>query len=282
LFTRPAKVGTGFAGLPQEHRPPISRRAAEGFSLKDASEPMFNVPRVVGALIALFVLVHFVREYVLSPAADQDFLVLFAFIPARYDAALRLSGPPPGGLGADVWTFVTYAFIHGDWVHLALNSVWLLPFGSAVARRFGPARFLAFFAVTAAAGALAFLITNPGVLQIVIGASGAISGTMAAAIRFAFRPTGSVLISGLNDERAYRRPAAPLSVVLRDPRVLTILFIWLGLDALAGITSTSLLGVDRPIAWQAHLGGFLAGLILFVLFDPSRRPVDEEPETLPD
>ena len=59
----------------------------------------------------------------------------------------------PGGLGADIWTFVTYAFIHGDWTHLGLNGVWLLAFGTPVARRFGMARFLAFFAVTAAAGA---------------------------------------------------------------------------------------------------------------------------------
>src|SRR5262245_65853199 len=89
----------------------------------------------------------------------------------------------PSG-GADVWTFVTYAFIHADWTHLLVNSIWLLPFGSAVARRFGAVRFLAFFAVAAAAGAALHLATHAGEQFPMIGASAAISGTMAAAMRF--------------------------------------------------------------------------------------------------
>ena len=88
-----------------------------------------------------------------SEQQDVEFLLTFAFIPARYDASLVLGGALPGGFGAEMWTFVTYALIHADWTHFGVNAIWLLPFGSAVARRFGAARFLAFFAVTAAAGA---------------------------------------------------------------------------------------------------------------------------------
>ena len=69
----------------------------------------------------------------------MEFLLTFAFIPARYDTSMVLGGVLPGGFGAELWTFVTYALIHADWTHFGVNAVWLLPFGSAVARRFGTA-----------------------------------------------------------------------------------------------------------------------------------------------
>src|SRR5262249_8618715 len=125
-------------------------------------EPIFNVPAAVVALAVACVVVHLVRVYVLTEAQDIDFLVTFAFIPARFDSSIALEGTLPGGWAADAWTFITYAFIHGDATHLIVNMVWLLPFGAAVARRFGTMRFLAFFAVTAVAGALAHLVTHIG------------------------------------------------------------------------------------------------------------------------
>ena len=63
----------------------------------------------------------------------------------------------PGGCGAQVWTFFTYALVHADLTHLGFNALWLLAFGSPVARRFGAWRFFTFFMVTVAAGALAHL-----------------------------------------------------------------------------------------------------------------------------
>ena len=98
---------------------------------------MFNVPPVVTATLAAMALVHAVRTLLLTPRDDAQFLLLFSFIPARYDPAIAAQGVP-GGWGADIWTFVTYAMIHADWTHLMLNGIWLLAFGSAVARRFGP------------------------------------------------------------------------------------------------------------------------------------------------
>ena len=66
----------------------------------------------------------------------------FAFVPARYDASALTDGILPGGSGAEVWTFFTYALLHADWTHLGFNAVWLLAFASPVARRFGALRFL--------------------------------------------------------------------------------------------------------------------------------------------
>ena len=230
-------------------------------------EPLFNIPPVVVAVLAVLVLIHAVRTLVFSEQQDIEFLLSFAFIPARYDSSVMLGGALPGG-GADVWTFVTYALIHADWTHLIVNAVWLLPFGSAVARRFGALRFLAFFAVTSVAGAALHLASHAGEQFPMIGASAAISGTMAAAMRFVFQRGGPLGLLGRADESAYRVPAIPLRGVLSDARVVLFLAVWFGINILFGFGSLPITGNEQTIAWQAHIGGFLAGLLLFSWFDP--------------
>jgi membrane associated rhomboid family serine protease len=205
------------------------------------------------------------------------FLLTFAFIPARYDTDLLVGGSFPGGFGADLWTFFTYAFIHADLAHIGLNLAWLLPFGTALARRFGTWRYAAFMLTTAAAGALAHLVSHPGAMAPMIGASAAISGAMAAALRFVFQkggPLGFWRADSGGD--AYRVPAASLLATLRDPRFLMFLGAWIGLNALFGLGSVSMIGESQEIAWQAHIGGFFAGLVLFNAFDPvvPRRELD--------
>jgi membrane associated rhomboid family serine protease len=233
------------------------------------SEPMFNVPWVVIATVAVLVLVHVLRVYVLTDDQDVQFLLAFAFIPARYGTDLAVSGALPGGFGADLWTFFTYAFIHADLMHLGLNLAWLVPFGTALARRFGALRYTAFMLVMAAIGALAHLVTHLGAMVPMIGASAAISGAMAAAMRFVFQRGGplALLREGAGD--AYRVPAAPLAVTLRDPRFLLFVAVWLGLNVLFGLGTVSF-GEEagQELAWQAHIGGFFAGLFLFSAFDP--------------
>jgi membrane associated rhomboid family serine protease len=239
-----------------------------GARVTRTSEPIFNVPAVVLAIIGVFVLVRAGEELLLTSEEDIAFLYYFAFVPARYDGSLVPAGSFPGGLGAQIWTFFTYAFIHGDIVHLGMNSVWFLPFGSAVARRFGVLRFGAFFAATAAAGALTHLLTHRGEVLPMIGASAAVSGFMAGAVRFAFQHGGPLTVFRNEDPAAYLVPAAPLVSALRDPRILVFLAAWFGLNLLFGVGSFSLPGGEQSIAWEAHIGGFLAGLLLFSLFDP--------------
>jgi membrane associated rhomboid family serine protease len=234
-----------------------------------SSEPIFNVPPVVVGTIAAFVVVQLGRQFLLSPDADIEFLLWFAFIPARYVSSAALPDVVlPGGLAADIWTFVTYALIHGNWLHLGLNSVWLLPFGAVVARRFGGIRYLAFFAITAAAGAAAHLATNWGAIFPMVGASAAISGFMAAVSRFAFQPGGPLDSWRHHDPESYLLPAAPLHVVLRNPRVFAFLGVWFGLNLLFGVGGGAIPGNEEAVAWQAHIGGFAAGLLLFPLLDP--------------
>ncbi len=225
-------------------------------------EPAINAPAVVLGTIAAFCAIHGIRA-LLSPGQDIEVLLRFAFIPARYGGPIE--GEAPGGLAADAWTFVTYGLLHGDITHLAVNSLWLLVFGSPVGWRFGATRFLAFAAVTAAAGAAFHLPFHWGEPVPMIGASAVVSGVTAAAIRFVFAnggPLGPMRGIGVG---ANRMPAAPLSSVFRNRSVVAFVTIWFAVNLVFGI------GSGGNIAWQAHIGGFLAGLALFRWFDPTPR-----------
>jgi membrane associated rhomboid family serine protease len=241
-------------------------------ALRAASEPIFNVPPVVTALVAVLGIIELAREWLLSQQTQVELLAWFAFIPARYEAVAIAERLYPGGLAADVWTFLSYALLHGSAMHYGLNAVWLLSFGTPVARRFGVPRFLAFLAVTAAAGAAAHLVTHIGDGAPMVGASAAISGCMAGAIRFVFQHEGPLGLLGRGSHESYRVAAAPLSRALRDRRIVGFVVVWFGLNLLFGVGSVSILGEGETVAWQAHVGGFVAGLFGFAVFDPARGP----------
>jgi membrane associated rhomboid family serine protease len=232
-------------------------------------EPALNIPPVVVAVLAVLVLVHALRVFVLTPDQNNNVLWLFAFDPVRYATGILPPEALPGGRGAKVWTFATYALLHASWLHLGVNAIWFLPFGSAMARRFGALRFLLFFAVTAAAGAFAHLLAYAGQNAPVIGASAAISGTMAGAMRFAFQRGGPLSFWRTGGDADFRVPAASLAETLRHPAVLVFLVVWMGINLLFGLISLPISGIGsgEVVAWQAHIGGFLAGLLLFSWFD---------------
>jgi membrane associated rhomboid family serine protease len=236
-------------------------------------EPIFNLPAAVALTVLILVLVHAVRVFLLSERQDLEFVLTFGFIPARYGSELALGAPLPGGFAADLWTFFTYAFIHADLTHLGVNLAWLVPFASALARRFGSWRYALFMLTAAAIGAIAHLATHIGATEPMVGASAAISGAMAAAMRFVFRPGGRL---GFFREGAaiWHLPAPPLGVTLRDPRFLLFLAIWLGLNVLFSFGTISFGVSGQEIAWQAHVGGFFAGLFLFKAFDPVPPPAE--------
>jgi membrane associated rhomboid family serine protease len=238
-------------------------------------EPLLNLPGALIAYIALLAIIHGVRA-LLSFDADDIVLQMFAFIPKRYDQTL-LSMPYAGGSGAKVWSFVTYSLLHANLSHIGFNVLWLLPFGSALARRFGAIRFFVFMAITAVGGALAHLVSHDHALAPMIGASASVSGAMAAAIRFAF-VRGSFLSFNRGDaDEASKVPALPLLQSLRDRRVLGFLAVWFGVNIIFGVGSIAIGADGASVAWQAHIGGFAAGLLLFSLFDPIPRR-SAEPE----
>lgn len=256
---------------------------------RPAREPMFNIPAVVAALIGVFLLLHGFRE--LAPAVDGfTWLYQLAFVPARVSWWLQpddfmtrlldsLQGMPPGEAGAYLalgrlivaneslapWSVITHAFLHGSWTHAILNSVWLLAFGAPLANRFGAVRFVIFFAVCAIGGAIAHFLSGPMDVIPMIGASGAISGCMGAAMRFAFNVRGGLLGGPASVHMAR---ADTLAGTLRNRSAMLFAAAWFATNILFGVLAGPLGISESSIAWQAHIGGFIAGLLLFGLFDP--------------
>jgi len=232
-------------------------------------EPMFNVPLVLVVLIGSFVVVHIARSFV-GDLTDYWILMVFAFSPARLVPVESMPGLVfPGGWGADYWTFVSHMFLHADWFHLIINSVWMLAFGSVVARRFGSIRFLGFSMLAAAAGAFANLLLHWGEFSFLIGASGAISGQMAGSIRLMFStPHG---LAHMRSEDFTHINVLPLVTLLTVRPALIFIGLWLGLNFVFGISGFGAGEDVGRIAWEAHLGGFIAGLVLFGLFDRKQR-----------
>lgn len=223
-------------------------------------EPMFNVQSSVLALLAAMVAVHLVRMG-LSQDWDTWLTLALAFIPARYSG---FAGMLPGGDVAAVTSFLTHAFVHGDWFHLGLNAAWLVAFGGAVANRIGTVRFLLFFAFCAVAGAATFLLFNPGAAVPVIGASGAISGLMGGSMRFLFTAVDGRGLAALREDPR-SAPLMPLAQALTDKRVVlvTVVFVAANILAVLGLGSMG----ESGIAWEAHIGGYFAGLLAFGFFD---------------
>lgn len=235
-----------------------------------APEPIFNVPKVVTALLGALVLVHVGRGLLLT--ADQDFWLVLAgaFIPARYGP---MGTDLPGGALALYTSPVTHMALHGDWLHLGLNGAWLLAFGGAIAERTGPRRFLAFFVVSGLAGAAAFYAANSTLAQPMIGASGAISGLMGAILRILFPALDS---GGFRRLREAPRSIRLMSLgeALTDRRILVTSAVLVLINVLTMIGfGTAQTGAG--IAWEAHIGGYLLGLITYGLFDNVSRFEDD-------
>jgi len=227
-----------------------------------ASEPIFNVPRAVVLAAAVIISIQVVRG-LLPDEIDITVLLSLAFIPARYSG---LAAELPGGYLTAVTSFVTYMAVHGGWMHLLVNVLWMLAFGTAVARRVGTRGFFEFSILCGIAGALTHLVFHWGEMAPMVGASAAISGQMAGALRFIFFARRE---PGDRAPDFSRAPLADLSTTLRDHRIVGFLVFWLVLNAYFGLTSVSFAGASDGIAWEAHIGGFLCGLLTFGLFDRS-------------
>jgi len=227
-------------------------------------EPIFNAPAIVVFLGALFIAVHVLLQ--LLPVDTSDWLfVSLAIVPARFGG--EVSGIP--GWPMAEWTsLVTHAFVHGDWFHLALNTAWLLVFGSIIARRTSALRTLAMFILCSLAGALLYLYVHPGLVGSLVGASGGIAGLMGGVFRFIF--------SGMDEVRSGTAadfadvPLPSLAQSLRDTRVLAGIGVWFAMNLLFGLIPAGIVA-DAAIAWEAHLGGFIAGFLTMGLFDQVAR-----------
>lgn len=259
-------------------------------------EPIFNLPGVVAAVVAALVAVHGVRDLLLSDEVDFELLISLALVPSRWtvawdpsraeavlqEAVRGFSGREAFGrealarflvadAGLKPWTFLGYALLHGSWGHVLLNGVWLAAFGTPVARRCGAARFALLSAAAAVGGAAAHLLLHPLGVAPLVGASAVVSGLMAAAARFVFapsarRPPGH---EGAGDPAA--RPTQSLGELVRNRSAALFLAIWFATNLLFGLLAAPLGVTDASIAWEAHIGGFLVGLLLLPLIERRRE-----------
>ncbi len=154
----------------------------------------------------------------------------------------------PQALAAGGWTgLFTALFVHAGWTHALLNALACLAFGAPVARRFGergagPAAFLVFFVLCGVIGSLGFAALSWGHEAVLVGASGGIAGLMGAASRMIPPHDGRL---------------APLA----SPPVISMAAAWLGVNLVFAVVGFSFGGGGAPLAWQAHLVGYAAGLL---------------------
>ena len=209
-------------------------------------QPIFRAPGVVIGLIAMLALAHAARVWAPAPWPDR-IASDYALTPLAYlsggDWFHRLVPP------------ISHILLHGSWTHLLINCVWLLAFGPVVARRFGNMPFLVFFTLCGVAGAVLFVALDWGVAVGAVGASGAISGLMGAAIRM------------MDVRNPYLNVATiPLQPVF-SRQVLMFSAAFLIINVLSGTFGFLFVGPGTEIAWEAHVGGYLAGVLLAGPFD---------------
>lgn len=223
-------------------------------SIEQASpkrEPAINIPTSILAVLAVCFIVHFARDYLLSE--NHNLLVLFygSFIPARYAENLNWEA---------FTSPVTYSLLHGSVGHLLNNSVWLVAFGSPVAKAMTNVRFCLFWIATAMIAALFHYLADPTSMAPMIGASGAVSGMMGAAARAGFRlKADDELVGG-------RFVLPPIVQLIRSRTVLTFLGFYLLTNVGIGVFGASAGSPVANIAWQAHIGGLTGGFFLLPLF----------------
>jgi membrane associated rhomboid family serine protease len=150
-------------------------------------------------------------------------------------------------------TLVTYMFLHGDWWHLIGNMLFLWVFGDNVEDAMGSIRFTVFYLLSGVAAGLAHIYANVGSDAPLIGASGAIAGVIGAYLMLY--------------PRVWMWSLAFMRLPLKLPA-----FIVIGAWVATQIVFVAL-GIDDGTAWWAHLGGFVAGVVLVVVFKRSDQPL---------
>ena len=207
-----------------------------------------SFPLVNWILIAINALVFFF-SISLSPDGFLQFIYTYALIPAEIDLAQPLTLTP----------FLTHQFLHGDWLHFISNMWILFIFGDNIEDRLGSIRYLIFYLLGGAAAGLLqlYLTTDPSLPA--LGASGAIAAVLGG--YFVFFPNSRVIT------------LIPIFFIPWFVRIPALIYIgvWFILQLVQGVTSLVPGAPVTNIAWWAHIGGFLFGLVAARPFHAGRR-----------
>ncbi len=228
--------------------------------LKD-DVPSRTAPVVTGVLIALNI-VAFLYQFSLdvgdagaaaqhTPSAAEMLVYEFGLVPCRLTGACAWDFPHP------VVTIFTSMFLHGGLLHIGGNMLYLWIFGNNVEDALGHARFAVFYLACGAAAAVTQTMMGPPSRMPMIGASGAVSGVLGAYLLLYPYATVLTLVTFGFFIRFVRVPA------------IIVLGFWIVVQFVNGLLSAGLArGEDGGIAWFAHIGGFLAGVVLLFVLRP--------------
>ena len=221
-------------------------------------------PTDITPLLTWALIIACVVAFALQLSAGQDgnrgLIFAFGLIPAVVTGSAEL--PPQLALLPPAATLLSSMFLHGGWLHLGGNLLYLWIFGNNVEDAMGHIRFIVFYLLCGLAAAGAQIVQDPASAVPMIGASGAISGVLGAYLLL--YPRASVLV------------AIPLGFILpmvRLPAAL-VLGLWFALQFLSSLSAPP----GQPgVAWWAHIGGFIAGCVLVWFFKDPRVPLLQTP-----
>lgn len=205
---------------------------------------------VVNLTIIILNLVIYFKEVTVEPYRLNQIFYTYGLIPADVLNTIFTGAP----LTPVLINFITATFIHGGWVHVIGNMLFLWVFGDNVEDRLGHFKYLLFYLLAGIAGGVVHVITNPASTIPVVGASGAVAGVLGAYI-IAF-PRSRILA------------LVPIIIIFTLMEIPAVIFIalWFFIQLFNGVASLG--GAANPVAWWAHVGGFLMGMLLIKMMAP--------------
>ena len=222
------------------------------FPVGDDRGPGTGAPIVTIALIVLNVLAFFLELGQGSEGALQSFITAWGVVPREFSVGHDL----PPLIPLPFWsTLLTSMFLHGGWMHLGGNMLYLWIFGDNIERAMGTARFLVFYLICGIVAGLAHIVFSGASAVPSVGASGAISGVLG----------GYLLLFPKNRVRVMTRGG------ITSVPAIVVLGFWIVIQLFSQMGSIAQTSGTGGVAYMAHIGGFAAGLMLVKLFTGGRR-----------
>jgi membrane associated rhomboid family serine protease len=191
---------------------------------------MFNLPPTTKYFLGAMLAIHLALTFVLPEGVREWVIYHLGFVPSRFTDTNMVEA-------LQIVTPITHMFIHGSWLHIAMNGFMLLAFGAGLEKMIGAKKMLQIFFISGLFGVALHFVLNLYSFDPVIGASGGLSGMFAAVL---------VLLNRQNAGMTGKYGIWPFIIL------------WIGISILFGMMGSP---DGSAIAWAAHIGGFLGGFV---------------------
>lgn len=249
---KPDKKHDNIIGLDQKRKEQIKKKKQEEKAYKqerqnpsyymphsqsglssDQHTPIFNIPTGTKYLLFLIIIIHLIVFYLLNENLRYWVFYHLGFVPIRFTDGSMFEP-------LQILTPITHMFLHGSWLHIGMNAVMLLAFGSGLEKWVGAKKMFQIFFICGLFGVATHFIFNLNSLDPVIGASGGLSGMFAAVL---------VMLHRQNLSQSNKTVGGKFGMM-------PIIALWVGISVLFGVMGSP---DGSSIAWLAHIGGFLGG-----------------------